>query len=125
MRRHEPNFHIRWERFPYRDGPDVHWFQHEQGTTPICKAYRVEGGWELLFFRGPSNRGPYFYREFKQLKRHLDWYLHCHGDALVGPRKDAEPSQPHYIGENRPQRAPLVPDPVIQVPRRRARRRSR
>lgn len=101
----------------------MHWFRHRDGTTPICKVYRVEGGWELLFFRGPSDLGPHFYRSFEQLKNHLDGYLRCHGERLAGPRKDVTAPQPLYGCESAPSRPGLVPDPAIQVAPRRQRRR--
>jgi len=125
MRKRPPNFHIAWETFPYRDGPDVHWFRHTDGTTPICKAYRVEGGWELLFLRGPANLGPYFYRSFKQLKWHLDGYLRAHGERLMGPRRaDSVPAR-LYVGEVRSDQPDPATNPAVVVPWRRARRRYR
>lgn len=115
MPKRQPPAQILWDVFPDRDGPDVYWVRHQDGATPICKVSRAKGGWELLFFRGPANPGPHFYRSFEQLKRHLDGYLRGHGEKLVGPAK------PLYVGEFHG-RPGLVPDPPIVVAKRRQRR---
>ena len=115
---------IVYEAHPYRDGPDVFEFRDTRGATPICRVARVGDHWEVLFFRGPSNLGPYRYPSFERAKRHLDRYLDAHGDKLVGPLNAWSQPRPLYSAG---QPSPRAGQPVIgqiDVPKRRARRRS-
>lgn len=113
------------EAFPYRDGPDVFEYRDSRGATPICRLARVGDHWEVLFYRGPSNRGPHRFHSRQSAERHLGRYLAAHGDKLIGPLN--EWSQPH----SQPQISPREPTPGqpdighIQVAARRPRRRSR
>ena len=113
------------EAFPYRDGPDVFEYRDSQGATPICRLARVGDRWEVLFYRGPSNRGPHSFHSRQSAERHLGRYLAVHGDKLVGPLNQWSQDHPQ------PQLSPRPPTPgqpdigPIDVPKRRARRRSR
>lgn len=115
---------IIYEAMPYRDGLDVFQFRGSRGETPICRLARVGDCWEVLFYRGPSNPGPYRYSAFERAKRHLDRYLDAHGDKLVGPLNDWSQPHPHH------ELAPRPPDPSqpdigpIEVAKRRQRRRT-
>lgn len=64
----------------------TYYFRSTQGTTPICKAYRAGEGWEVLFFRGPNNLGPYSYDSIERAKNHLFRYLEPREEALMGER---------------------------------------
>ena len=115
---------IVYEAKPYRDGPNVFEFRDARGETPICRLARVDDCWELLFYRGPSNPGPYRYLSFGRAKRHLDRYLAAHGDKLVGPLNAWSQSRPLYSEGQPSPRAGQPPADPIPVPPRRARRRS-
>jgi hypothetical protein len=116
---------IIYEAKPYRDGPDVYEFRDTRGETPICRLARTGDHWELLFYRGPSNPGPYRYSSFEHAKRHLDRYLDARGDKLVGPLNAWSQARPLYSeGPPSPRAGQPPAEPAIPVPRRRPRRRS-
>lgn len=69
--------HLQWEG-------EVYYFRSTEGKTPICKVYRKGDGWEVLFYRGPENLGPYPYDLFERAKNHLIRYLVPREKELMG-----------------------------------------
>ena len=75
---------IVYESYPYRDGPNVLYFKHHYGATPICRLSLVGDRWEVWFYRG-APPGPYSYASFAKAKRHLCRYLEPRAEQLKGP----------------------------------------
>lgn len=72
----------------YRHWEDgTYYFRSTMGTTPICKAYRAGDGWEVLFFRGPKNLGPYPYDSIERAQNHIyRWTEPREVELVVGER---------------------------------------
>lgn len=64
---------------------ETYYFRSSVGKTPICQVARCENGWELLFYRGASNLGPYGYGSFEKAKTHIVRYLIPREASLTGP----------------------------------------
>ena len=113
------------EAHPYRDGPDVVEYRHTRGATPICRLARVDSQWEVVFFRGPKNLGPYHFPSREAAERRLNAYFDAHGDELVGPLNhwsQAHPQPQLSAREPTPGQPDIGP---IEVAKRRPRRRTR
>lgn len=63
---------------------ETYYFRSSMGKTPICRVARCDDGWELLFYRGAANPGPYRYRTFEKAKAHVIRYLRGREDQLSG-----------------------------------------
>jgi hypothetical protein len=74
---------IVYERNQWEPG-EIYYFRSSSGKTPICQVALCGDHWEVLFYRGPENRGPYRYREFGNAKAHLMQYLSSRENDLCG-----------------------------------------
>ena len=74
---------IVYERYDWEPG-EVYYFRSSYGQTPICQVARCGDCWEVLFYRGPENLGPYLYQQFDQAKSHLMRYLGPREQQLCG-----------------------------------------
>lgn len=62
----------------------VYYFRSSYGKSPICQVMRQGDGWDVLFYRGPENVGPYHYLDFNKAKSHLMRYLGLREKELCG-----------------------------------------
>ena len=111
------------EAHPYRDGPDVVEYRHTQGATPICRLAQVDDHWEVVFFRGPKNLGPYNFPSREAAERRLNAYLEAHGDRLVGPLNAWSVSRPLYSETAPLERSGQRSAELLRVAKRHVRRR--
>jgi hypothetical protein len=76
---------IVFERNQWEPG-ETYYFRSTVGSTPICHVARAKMGWELTFYRGAANPGPYPYASFEAAKRHVMRYLIPRERSLTGPK---------------------------------------
>lgn len=61
-------------------------------VEPFCRVAEVDGRWEIVFSRGPTNAGPHYAGSFRQAKRWVLDYAKYHEAKLTGARIERDPT---------------------------------
>jgi hypothetical protein len=74
---------IVYERNQWESG-EIYYFRSSYGKSHICQVMHQGDRWDVLFYRGPENLGPYHYLDFDKAKSHLMRYLRPREPELCG-----------------------------------------
>ncbi|AHX16202.1 hypothetical protein CH75_06595 [Dyella jiangningensis] len=68
----------------------AYYFRSTFDFQDICVVTNQGDCWELIFYKGSANPGPFYYADFAKAKRHLFRYLEPREERLTGgPRRVA------------------------------------
>jgi hypothetical protein len=81
---------IEMERFLWID-ESTH-FRVRGSVSPFCRVIEVDGRWEIVFRRGPTNAGPHYAGSFSQARRWVLGYAKYHEAKLTGARIERDNS---------------------------------